>query len=75
MNKLAIVTGASRGIGKSAANYFAKQGYDVALIARNRELLEALSDELKQHYQVNTGVFAIDVCDRKAVNACVNQIN
>jgi len=74
VNKVAIITGASRGIGKSAASYFAEQGYDVALIARNRELLEALSDELKQYYQINTGVFALDVCDREAVNACVNQI-
>lgn len=74
MSKLAIVTGASRGIGKAAANYFASQGYDIALIATNEALLGQVSTEIKQAHSVNTGVFAIDVRDKTAIDACIQQI-
>lgn len=40
MNKHAIVTGASRGVGLAIAKYFAKQGYDLSLIARDLNRLE-----------------------------------
>lgn len=45
--KVAIVTGASKGIGKGLALILARYGADVALIARNEEELEKVSDEIK----------------------------
>lgn len=73
-NPVAIVTGASRGIGKAVALNFAKLGYDVALIARDEMLLNAVSDEIKTNYQVNTGIFALDVTAREKVDTAVNKI-
>jgi len=43
----ALVTGASRGIGRAIALAYAEAGADVALLARNTELLEALSAEIE----------------------------
>jgi NAD(P)-dependent dehydrogenase (short-subunit alcohol dehydrogenase family) len=45
--KVAIVTGGSRGIGKAIARELALEGVDVALVARNRETLEATRQELQ----------------------------
>src|SRR3989442_84549 len=46
--KVAVVTGASRGIGKAIAGELAKEGVDVALCARTREALEEAAGELEQ---------------------------
>jgi 3-oxoacyl-[acyl-carrier protein] reductase len=45
--KTALVTGASMGIGRSIATLFVKEGMRVAVVARRRELLEKLEEELK----------------------------
>ena len=44
--KVALITGASRGIGRSIALKFAKEGMAVALTARDTSLLENVSDEI-----------------------------
>ncbi|YCA41744.1 SDR family oxidoreductase [Bacillus sp. JZ8] len=46
-NKIAIVTGASRGIGKSIALTLAKQGASLIIHGTNVELLENLADEIR----------------------------
>ncbi len=73
-NKLAIITGASRGVGKAAAINFAKLGFDVALLAKNKDLLQTTAKEIKAKYQVNAGVFSIDISNQKEVKNCINYI-
>tara|TARA_Y100000814_G_scaffold14018_1_gene10365 strand:+ start:291 stop:998 length:708 start_codon:yes stop_codon:yes gene_type:complete len=43
----ALITGASKGIGKAAAETFAKAGWDLLLLARSKERLQVLSEELR----------------------------
>ncbi|MBC8344311.1 MAG: SDR family NAD(P)-dependent oxidoreductase, partial [Bacteroidetes bacterium] len=47
-NKVAIITGASSGIGKSTAVEFARKGANVVLAARNTEKLQLVANEIKQ---------------------------
>lgn len=43
-----LITGVSRGIGKAAAKAFAKEGWDLLLVARNQSSINTLLEELKE---------------------------
>jgi short-subunit dehydrogenase len=57
----ALVTGASSGIGLAVARELAARGLKVALAARTRSALEALSSEFKQQHGVESLVLPIDL--------------
>ena len=46
--KLAVVTGASSGIGAATARRLAAEGVRVAIVARREERLQSLADEIEQ---------------------------
>lgn len=58
---VAVVTGASSGIGKIYADRFAKRGYDMVLVARRKDRLGALSEELEQKYGVKAEALVADL--------------
>lgn len=62
MNKTAIITGASGGLGLSLVNLFAKDGYDVVLVARNKNRLEEIKKEIEYKYNIKATVVAVDLC-------------
>jgi serine 3-dehydrogenase len=66
--KLALVTGASSGIGLSCARRFAEDGANLILWARRKDRLDRTAEELRDEYGVTVGVAAVDVRDRAAVN-------
>ena len=68
--KKAIVTGASRGIGKHIAIEYARQGADVALIARSEDLLNEVAAEVVDLGR-NAVVKVADVTDEAAITAAV----
>jgi short-subunit dehydrogenase len=60
-DKTALVTGASAGIGWHLAHEFAAHGFDLVLVARSREALEKLADELSNRFGVNAFVRTTDL--------------
>ncbi len=58
---LALVTGASSGIGEELAHCFARAGYDVILVARSAGKLQALAQALKAQHGVTAHVAAADL--------------
>jgi 3-hydroxybutyrate dehydrogenase len=66
-NKVAIITGAASGIGKSIAVYFAREGAKVAIADLKLEAADAAASEIRTAKGVAMGV-AMDVSDEKAVN-------
>jgi hypothetical protein len=64
--KLALVTGASAGIGAAFARILASHGYDLALTARRIERLDALAEEIRLRYGVETLTVAADLAEPEA---------
>lgn len=71
-SKVALVTGASRGIGAATAMTLAAQGYDVALASRTVEDLEKVAADCAQH-GVRTLVVKTDVMEEDQVRAAVTR--
>ena len=67
-NKVAIVTGASSGIGLATAKLLSQNGVKVALIARSKEKLEQLSNSLKDSIAIAT-----DMRDETAITVMVKK--
>jgi short-subunit dehydrogenase len=59
--RTALITGASSGIGLELAHLFARDGYRLVLVARNRAALRALGDELQSKYSVDVRISPKDL--------------
>ncbi len=58
---IALITGASGGIGKALAAQYAQAGHDVVLVARSTAKLEALAQELSRMHAIQAHVIAADL--------------
>ncbi|CAD6368730.1 Short-chain dehydrogenase/reductase SDR (fragment) [metagenome] len=65
-DKVVLITGASSGIGRETAVQFAKKGSNLILVARRKEKLEQLDNDLK-NYKISTLVCECDVSDKLQV--------
>jgi NAD(P)-dependent dehydrogenase (short-subunit alcohol dehydrogenase family) len=71
--KRAIVTGGSLGIGKAIARELAREGVDVAIVARTKETLEAAAKELAAETGRRVIPLVADVTSKAQVDAMVAQ--
>jgi NADP-dependent 3-hydroxy acid dehydrogenase YdfG len=67
MGKIALITGASSGIGKACAEVFAREGFDLILTARRLRNLEILAAELKGAFNVDIKTIQMDVQNKEDV--------
>jgi short-subunit dehydrogenase len=67
MNQLAVVTGATKGIGRAVAERFAQAGFDVAACARNARDLQQMKEDIEKKFKVNVFVKSADASDKKQV--------
>ncbi|TYA71629.1 SDR family NAD(P)-dependent oxidoreductase [Seonamhaeicola marinus] len=66
MKKVALITGASSGIGKELAFIHAEKGGDLVLVARREDKLKQLKAEIEQKHNVSVVVIAKDLSDINA---------
>lgn len=73
-HKNVLITGASRGIGYELSKLFAKDGYNLVLVARDRQRLEALSTELQSKYLTDCRIFQKDLSLPDAAAELYNEL-
>lgn len=66
MNKIALITGASSGIGREMAKIHAESGGDLIIIARSEDKLNTLKAELEQKFEVSVTVIVKDLAKESA---------
>lgn len=71
IKRIAVITGASRGIGLAIAEGFASKGFDLILSARNSQLLGEVSERLKSHFSTNVWVMPADLSQEVGCNEFV----
>lgn len=70
---VAVITGASRGIGRAAALKLAEAGADVALVARDEARLEAVAREVSL-YGVKSRILAVDITDDRRIEEALQDV-
>lgn len=72
--RVALVTGASSGIGRATSELLAAKGYDVVVLARRTARLEELAAELRARHDVHATVLTADLSDPAAPSSVVEQL-
>lgn len=72
MNKTALITGATSGIGKATAFLFAENGIDLIICGRRKERLKEMQLTLSKKVKVHT--LSFDIRDKKAVQDNINSL-
>jgi len=67
-NKIAVITGASKGIGKTTALMLAKKGANLAISARSKDMLESVATECGPDTLAFTGDMSIEDDIKKFIN-------
>ncbi|MBR3324829.1 MAG: SDR family oxidoreductase [Clostridia bacterium] len=62
---VALITGASSGIGRDLARQLAKKNYDLIIVARSEDKLNELKNEISNSYNVMVDVVVADLSDEK----------
>jgi len=71
----ALITGASSGIGEDIARQLAARGLNLILVARRKELLDKLADELAASHGITTTALACDLADRQSLGALFDEVD
>ena len=75
MNKVALVTGSTRGIGKAIVEDFAKKGYNIVInYIKENEELENLKQELEKEYEIKALCIKADVSNENEVKDMIRNI-
>ena len=74
MNPLALVTGASDGIGLEFCRLLAARGYDLILVARRQQLLEDIAAQLMQRYNIRCHVISCDLSLPQAAQTLFTEV-
>ncbi len=74
MTRRALITGPTAGIGNAYARELARRGYDLVLVARNTEKLEAIAAQLSTKHRIDVDVITADLATEDGLARTVNAV-
>lgn len=73
-SKIALITGATSGIGAACARTFAQQGYNLVLVARRTALLDDITKELQDTHQIEVKSLVSDVREKQSITEALESL-
>lgn len=67
MRNYALITGATSGLGLAYAKWFAKEGYDLIITGRRKDVIEKRAEEIREKYNCNVIVVLVDLAGEEGV--------
>lgn len=74
MNPTVLITGASSGIGAALAYIFAADHYNIVLLARRKDKLKEIAEDLEHRYEIKTWIISQDLSKTNAAQKVYNQL-
>jgi NADP-dependent 3-hydroxy acid dehydrogenase YdfG len=74
MDKSALITGASSGIGLACAEILAAHGFNLVLTARRADRLTEIADRLQNEYHISVNTLVFDVRDKAQVTSALQNV-
>ena len=74
MKKVALITGASTGIGKELAHIHAEKGGDLVIVSRSKDKLDQLKAELEKKHSIEVVVIAKDLSNQDAAQEIYDEV-
>ncbi|MFC4211450.1 SDR family NAD(P)-dependent oxidoreductase [Pedobacter lithocola] len=75
MSKIALITGATSGIGEACAHIFAQNGYNLVLVARRTERLAKISHHLEDKYAITIKQVIADVREKESLSEALEALS
>lgn len=73
-SKIALITGATSGIGAACARLFAQEGYRLIMVGRRAALLEELANTLKSQHHIEIQTLIADVREKQTITAVLESL-